>query len=173
GGGSGDRIAGGLSAFGLPPLVPLDHPVEPLFQALSSDNVLLALSALMCERPVLVTCSVRSLLSVAVSSLKALLHPLDWHHAYAPLLPAAEVVPFWRSKVALDKKTALNHGRSGSPPRITPGSWGASGRGGRGSPGGGGGPPPTPRVRATPFLVGLDGELVRMAMRKGGSSGKG
>lgn len=60
-------------------------------QALSSDNVLLALSALMCERPVLVTCSVRSLLSVAVSSLKALLHPLDWHHAYAPLLPAAEV----------------------------------------------------------------------------------
>ncbi|CAN0522103.1 unnamed protein product, partial [Ectocarpus sp. 12 AP-2014] len=107
------------------------------------------------------------------SSLKALLHPLDWHHAYAPLLPAAEVVPFWRSKVALDKKTALNHGRSGSPPRITPGSWGASGRGGRGSPGGGGGPPPTPRVRATPFLVGLDGELVRMAMRKGGSSGKG
>ncbi|CAM9345992.1 unnamed protein product [Ectocarpus sp. 13 AM-2016] len=173
GGGSGDRIAGGLSAFGLPPLVPLDHPVEPLFQALSSDNVLLALSALMCERPVLVTCSVRSLLSVAVSSLKALLHPLDWHHAYAPLLPAAEVVSFWRSKVALDKKTALNHGRSGSPPRITPGSWGASGRGGRGIPGGGGGSPPTPRVRATPFLVGLDGELVRMAMRKGGGSGKG
>ncbi|CAN0201737.1 unnamed protein product, partial [Ectocarpus sp. 4 AP-2014] len=173
GGRSGDRIAGGLSAFGLPPLVPLDHPVEPLFQALSSDNVLLALSALMCERPVLVTCSVRSLLSVAVSSLKALLHPLDWHHAYAPLLPAAEVVSFWKSKVALDKKTALNHGRSGSPPRITPGSWGASGRGGRGSPGGGGGPLPTPRVRATPFLVGLDGELVRMAMRKGGGSGKG
>lgn len=53
--------------------------------------MLLALSALMCERPVLVTCSVRSLLSVAVSSLKALLHPLGWHHAYAPLLPAAEV----------------------------------------------------------------------------------
>eukprot|EP00752_Nemacystus_decipiens_P003463 g3198.t1 len=83
--------AGGWSSFGLPPLVPLDHPVEPLFQALSSDNVLVALSALMCERPVLVTCSVRSLLSVAVSSLKALLHPLGWHHAYAPLLPAAEV----------------------------------------------------------------------------------
>ena len=53
--------------------------------------MLLALSALMCERPVLVTCSVRSLLSVTVSSLKALLHPLGWHHAYAPLLPAAEV----------------------------------------------------------------------------------
>ncbi|CAN0350175.1 unnamed protein product, partial [Ectocarpus fasciculatus] len=184
GGGSGgalagrsrDRVAGGLSAFGLPPLVPLDHPVEPLFQALSSDNVLLALSALMCERPVLVTCSVRSLLSVAVSSLKALLHPLDWHHAYAPLLPAAEViVSFWRSKVALDKKTALTHGRSGSPPQITPGSWGAGGRGGRGSPGrgGGGAPPPHPRVRATPFLVGLDGELVRMAMRKGGGGGGG
>lgn len=29
---SGDRVTGGLLAFGLPPLVPLDHPVEPLFQ---------------------------------------------------------------------------------------------------------------------------------------------
>ncbi|CAN0520726.1 unnamed protein product, partial [Ectocarpus sp. 8 AP-2014] len=70
----------------------LYYSVTNISQALSSDNVLLALSALMCERPVLVTCSVRSLLSVAVSSLKALLHPLDWHHAYAPLLPAAEVI---------------------------------------------------------------------------------
>lgn len=32
---------------------------------------------------------------MSVSSLKALLHPLGWHHAYAPLLPAAEVVYFF------------------------------------------------------------------------------
>eukprot|EP00903_Cladosiphon_okamuranus_P020087 g18450.t1 len=167
---------GGWSSFGLPPLVPLDHPVEPLFQALSSDNVLLALSALMCERPVLVTCSVRSLSSVAVSSLKALLHPLGWHHAYAPLLPAAELVTFWRSKVALDKKTALSHGRSGSPPRIAPGSLGGRGGGGGGGEGGRGSPsaspPPRPRPQ-TPFLVGLDAELVRMATGRGNSGGRG
>ncbi|CAN0482437.1 unnamed protein product, partial [Laminaria digitata] len=128
GGGGGEEMEEGWSSFGLPPLVPLDHPVEPLFQALSADNVLLALSALLCERPVLVTCSVRSLLSLAVSSLKALLHPLGWHHAYSPLLPAAELVSFWKSKVALDKRTALFQGRSGSPPRLTPQQWG----GGRG-----------------------------------------
>ncbi|CAM9617583.1 unnamed protein product [Scytosiphon promiscuus] len=172
------RNAPPLVHFGLPPLVPLDHPVEPLFQTLSSDNVLLALSALICERPVLVTCSVRSLLSVAVSSLKALLHPLGWHHAYAPLLPAAELVAFWKSKVALDNKSALSHGRSGSPPRITAGTWKAGGgERGRGSPAI---PASTaPRSRSqTPFLVGLDGELVRMAIGKasigsGGSGGGG
>lgn len=68
------------------------HGTRRLRQALSADNVLLALSALLCERPVVVTCSVRSLLSLGVCSLKALLHPLGWHHVYAPLLPATEVL---------------------------------------------------------------------------------
>lgn len=86
--------------------------------------------------------------------------------------------------MALDKKTALSHSRSGSPPRIAPGSWGGRGGGGggggagRGGGGGRGSPgashPPRPRPQ-TPFLVGLDAELVRMATGKtnGGSGGAG
>ena len=77
--------------------------------------------------------------------------------------------------MALDKKTALSHGRSGSPPRMAAGGWGGRGgggrgRGGRGSPGAS--PPPRPRPQ-TPFLVGLDAELVRMATGKGNGGGGG
>ncbi|CAM9933476.1 unnamed protein product, partial [Sphacelaria rigidula] len=178
--GSGSVGGGGWSTFGLPPLMPLDHPVEPLFQALSADNVLTALSALICERPVVVTCSVRSLLSVAVCSLKALLHPLGWHHAYAPLLPAAEVVPFWKAKLSLDRKNAASQVHAQSPARIAPPNWRGKGRCTE---------PPSPPVNESPerhrgssqtaFLVGLDADLVEMAVargavgkRRGGSGGK-
>lgn len=33
---------------------------------------------------------------------------------------------FWKSKVLLDKRSALSQGRSGSPPRITPQQWGST-----------------------------------------------
>lgn len=40
-----------------------------------------------------------------------------------------QIVGFWKSKVALDKRNALSEGRSGSPPHITPKHWGAGGKG--------------------------------------------
>ncbi|CAM9746256.1 unnamed protein product, partial [Choristocarpus tenellus] len=83
---------GGWSFRSVDPLPLLDFSVEPLFQTLSSDNILMALSALMCERPVVVTCSVRSLLGIACEALRSLLHPLCWNHPYVPLLPATEVL---------------------------------------------------------------------------------
>jgi hypothetical protein len=100
----------GWHSFCPRPIPYLDHPVAPLFKVLSPQNVLVALKWLVLERPVIVTGSSCSLIACACQSLRALLHPLQWHFPYAPLLPACEIVSFWKSKLIAEK--GASRGRS-------------------------------------------------------------
>jgi hypothetical protein len=79
-----------LAKFSRPPvneLPLLDVPVEHVFHALSIDNVLILLNALLQEKQVLMHSTHMSLLGTIAECLCSFIFPLRWMHVYIPILP--------------------------------------------------------------------------------------
>jgi hypothetical protein len=85
----GDRHV--VAARPAPNALPLlDVPLAPLFQCLDASHLLIAFSALLCERRVcLVSRHGGALLTPVAEALTALLFPFKWVVNYIPVLPAA------------------------------------------------------------------------------------
>ncbi|CAN0001843.1 unnamed protein product, partial [Ectocarpus fasciculatus] len=65
----------------------LDFDPSVVFRCLSPRNLCLVMSALLCERKVVLVSSRLSLLTQAGEVFRSLLQPLSWSHVYVPLLP--------------------------------------------------------------------------------------
>lgn len=62
--------------------------ILPLLEALGVEKFLLILSAVLCERRILLIADETSTLLTAVLALGAMLHPFQWQHMFIPLLPS-------------------------------------------------------------------------------------
>eukprot|EP00808_Paulinella_micropora_P020092 g73885.t1 len=60
-----------------------------LFATLSSDNVLLVFSALLCEKRILLSSAHLDKVTECLQAVRAMLYPFDWQHVFVPLLPAS------------------------------------------------------------------------------------
>ena len=83
-----------------PPLVRslpqhVDASFLPLFQALSPETLLKAVTAILLERPVILKSSCRSLTMLASEGLRRLIYPFAWLQPYQPLLPVGGICSFW------------------------------------------------------------------------------
>jgi hypothetical protein len=71
----------------LPPLPPVDFSLDALFRCLDLDSVVTLFTCCLLEKRVLLVSSYYSVLATVAESLRMLLHPLQWCHAYVPVLP--------------------------------------------------------------------------------------
>lgn len=62
---------------------------ELLFRQLGVDACLMLVSALLTEGRVLLHAEDPALVVCSAETLRALMHPLEWHHVYVPLLPSS------------------------------------------------------------------------------------
>ena len=62
-------------------------PLYPLFECLSPENILHLFALIVTERQILFISSQYSLLTIAAEAATSLLYPLQWSHAYIPILP--------------------------------------------------------------------------------------
>lgn len=69
---------------------PLDVDPRPLFALVQPRNVIAIVTALLCERNVLVVSKDTSILPDVMSTLLSLLHPFKWCGAYIPLIPHSQ-----------------------------------------------------------------------------------
>ncbi|KAJ1439695.1 DENN domain-containing protein, partial [Ochromonadaceae sp. CCMP2298] len=68
-----------------------DVSLLPLFDALGVDRFFKLLSALLCERRVVVVAEDAGVLSGAVLAAASMLHPFHWHHTLIPILPEQQL----------------------------------------------------------------------------------
>ena len=62
-------------------------PLFPLFECLSPENILILFDLVLIERQVLFVSSQYSLLTLCAEAVTSLLYPVNWSHAYIPILP--------------------------------------------------------------------------------------
>lgn len=72
--------------------------ILPLLEALGVEKFLLILSAVLCERRIILIADETSTLFTAVLGLGAMLHPFQWQHIFIPLLPS-KLMSYTASKI--------------------------------------------------------------------------
>ena len=73
------------------PISALDIPFHTVLEAVDIDNIIKIVSAILCERQILMHSSQLSLLAETAEVLKALIYPFNWEIIYIPVLPEALV----------------------------------------------------------------------------------
>ena len=64
-------------------------PLNPLFECLSTSNILLLFSAIVAERQIIYISSQYSLLTYCIEAMNSFIYPLKWSHVYIPILPVS------------------------------------------------------------------------------------
>lgn len=72
--------------------------ILPLLEALGVEKFLLILSAVLCERRIILIADETSTLFTAILGLGAMLHPFQWQHIFIPLLPS-KLMSYTASKI--------------------------------------------------------------------------
>ena len=62
-------------------------PLSPLFECLSTENVISLFALVLTERQIIFVSSQYSLLTSCAEAITSLMYPLTWTHAYIPILP--------------------------------------------------------------------------------------
>lgn len=62
-------------------------PLYPLFECLSSENILILFNLVLTERQVVFISSQYNLLTLCSEAITSLMYPITWAHAYIPILP--------------------------------------------------------------------------------------
>ena len=62
-------------------------PLSPLFECLSTENILSLFALVLTERQIIFVSSQYSLLTSCAEAITSLMYPLTWTHAYIPILP--------------------------------------------------------------------------------------